>query len=777
MQANAAAAGSGLLDKYFKYPLLMSCMRLRLFLALLAAVLLFGCIAEENFTQLKKETIANKQTYDLDGDGTWDYAVYDFAPVNVGDGAWVHRTVGIARIQSSTYNSTKDLTDIDLNAADLKIDQFLTEKRNEESFCSKQLGLLAGKCVDVSTCTKLCAANSDKCRKMPEAYGEVIGGSIVNYVKDASAVDSEVGNAKNTLFDLRDAPVEKKNVYLSYIANMKNDLAYMDANPLMFQQQITLCQPSDYGFATIKEAALRVGNYTSQTTGYRYNVVIETKTTVEGEFSKEIMGTEMQDTIPSAAGTVEVASNQKIITESANGTQIKWSSPTMASKSNLLYYYYDSQADPDAIYDNQYTAAVKIRYIDLSVLIPANMLFMALHGLTGSWYFALGATAGLGLAAIMLLYTIFVFIIKLIEQQLAGKKLTDAAKKAFGKTGVRWKISLPIGVIALAIGFYIASFAVPQPFSVASILNMATAFNDSTGILAFVGVALSMVGIFLLYDGVENLVKITLLERIYGAAVREERSDYFKNVASLRERLKELKALVEELGAADFDVGAEYTVLTGISNQKVDFLEKKITPNNLANLEDYVERVEHAIESLKDRKKASDENWGKWKESIANMLAEKNEVTASSLMGVPASLRTWALARYVKEEGSEGLEFEKDVLKKKKTTLKMLIRELAKEGLTRGGVVIKNESVVASYFENERNTTVQTALIYKLRSYIHSLGKTMMLGEPASFVTVGDKSVFVLMTTGGYECGLFVARDKFKDAIDKWKSKIKTVSD
>jgi hypothetical protein len=102
---------------------------------------------------------------------------------------------------------------------------------------------------------------------------------------------------------------------------------------------------------------------------------------------------------------------------------------------------------------------------------------------------------------------------------------------------------------------------------------------------------------------------------------------------------------------------------------------------------------------------------------------------------------------------------------------------MVKEKLLDGGIVIKNEEVVGSYMEEGKKATVQTALLFRLRAYLHSLGKSLSAGEPNSFVAVGAKTVFIIMKILDYECGLFVPRDKFKDAIDKWKTKVKTISE
>jgi len=416
---------------------------------------------------------------------------------------------------------------------------------------------------------------------------------------------------------------------------------------------------------------------------------------------------------------------------------------------------------------------VQIRYLDLSFIIPFNGLFMFLYEMSGDYYFAAGLTLGIVAALLIFLYSLTVFIIQMASYKFGGKKFSDAIKTAFGRIGIRWKIDFPLGVVGIGAGFFLSVYMASGEATVISLLDMIEPLLDPFG---FAGFAVTAIGVVLLYDGAENLLKVTVLERYYGVAVREERSAYLANIATLKKKLKELKELIEEYSEDEFDVGPEYAVLSSISLRQLDSYEKRMTPSSIRTIEDHLAKVENAIENLHDRKALADESWPEWKETIRKMLSEKNVVNAAMLTSIPSTLRTWALTRYAKEEKDEELIFEKDVLKRKKTTSRMLIKELVKEGFMNGAIVLKNEKVEASYFEG-KSATVNIALLYRLRGYLNSLGKALALGAPSSFVSVGNKNVFVLMKTSGYECGLFVKRDRFKEAIEKWKTKIRTISD
>ena len=70
-----------------------------------------------------------------------------------------------------------------------------------------------------------------------------------------------------------------------------------------------------------------------------------------------------------------------------------------------------------------------------------------------------------------------------------------------------------------------------------------------------------------------------------------------------------------------------------------------------------------------------------------------------------------------------------------------------------------------------------TALLFKLRSYMNSLQKAMDLGDLVSFASVGDDTVFIIMKTASYESAIFVNKDKFKEAVEAWKKKIKMLGE
>lgn len=747
-------------------------MRTKFIFILLAFALLFGCIADETFSGIKREAVVDTQKHDIDGDGIWDYAVYDFSPVKTGEKTTVQRMVAVSKIQHATYTSFNEVTDLNLLDADGKLDDFSREKKQDEELCARNIGLYGVKCADIYTCSKLCSA-TDKCRGITEKYDEVVGSGMISYGRETGTIDSLVVNTRNIVLELRHTDEERKNIYLSDLMEIKSKVALLNTNPLLFHPEIALCEQSGYGLGNLGEAASTIGTYQEETIGYEYTVVLHVESTDTDKLSRESIGAEITDYIPLTIDEDAVSSHQKITTESDGGVSVNWMATGMGDGEYMLYYHFQSETEPDALISELNAPQVRVTHLDLSFIGPFDSLFIFIHDISGNYYFAAGMTLGITVALLLFIYSLIVFFIQMMSYGFGGKKFGEAVKRAFGRIGIRWKIDFPLGAIAVASGFFVSSYMVSGPVAVASILDMLEPLLDPFG---FSGFALAAIGVILLYDGAENLLKVTLVERYYGVAVREERSTYLANITDLRKKIKELKEMIDEYSGEEFDVGPEYAVLSSISLRQLDNYEKRMTASSARTVEDHLAKVDNAIESLQDRKAMADENWTAWKESIRKMLSEKNVVNAAMLSSIPSTLRTWALTRYAKEEGDDELVFEKDVLKRRKTTPTMLIKEMVKDGMLDGGIVLKDEKVAASYFEG-KSATVNIALLYRLRGYLNSLGKALALGAPTSFVSVGNKNVFVVLKTSGYECGLFVQRDRFREAIEKWKIKIRTVSE
>jgi len=288
------------------------------------------------------------------------------------------------------------------------------------------------------------------------------------------------------------------------------------------------------------------------------------------------------------------------------------------------------------------------------------------------------------------------------------------------------------------------------------------------------GTGCIVIGIFMLYFAVDNFVKIAILERVYGAIIKQEKNVFVGKADELKGRIEELKTLVEEYSKEDFDVSKEYDTLTVLRSEKLDVHTKEMTARSKAVIDERLAKAEGAVESLKERKRLADENWSKWKGTIAKLLEENDEVSVSMLVTIPASLRSWALGKYAKEATGEGIMFERDSLRKKKMSAGTMARDMINRDLLKGAMIISQDTVAVSEFA-EGGGTVISALALKLRAYMAALAKNLGQHPPTSFVAVGDKLVLVIMKGKASDSVLFVKKDKFNQAIEQWKTNMKTI--
>jgi len=746
---------------------------LALFLFLFAS---FGCVAETTYAPSQDETLVSSEEVDLDGDGLWDYAVYEFSEVTADNSVKIKRRIAVSTQTSAEYTAVNDLTDLLLLESDGYLEDADVERKQDDDECSGNIGLLGASCVDVTTCSKLCSANSISCRQKAAEYGDLLGGSMIYYVQDAGYVKSRIYDARSGVMDLRQSSENEKNLYLENILDAVSRIAEINANPLIFHPGLELCQHAGYGAADLAEAAKTIGNYSTETTGYTYFVTVDAVPVEATGLENQMTGIEIEDTIPAVTDANSISSHLDLSTgvqgESIN---IMWSASEPSTTGYSLYYKFDSEAPPDGFISRLGVPSVTIESIDLSALGPVNALFMFLLSVTGNYYFALGASAAAAIAVLLIVYNAIVLAVNLAMAGSAGRKMGYGVKKAFGRTRVSWKIDGVAAVVLLGAGLVVSYSMAPEPFEVLSLADSLEYLVSEP--VAFIGTALVLLGVLMLYLAVENLAKIFMLERLYGVTVREERGKYISDIAELKKKLELLKKLVKDYSAEEFEVTEEYNVLSSISGERIREFERKMTPYSRTVLDEYLERVDSAIERLEEKKKLADDNWPKWKENISGLLSEQNEVPASALVSVPESLRNWALTKYVRESSDQGLMLEQNVIKRRKLAPDILIKEMVSTGMVKGGIILKKEVLLASWFEKGKGMTVETALIYKLRSYMYSLQKLMALDELVSFVSVGEDTVLVIMKNAGYTSAVYVKKDKFREAVETWKKKMNMLTE
>ncbi len=756
-------------------------MKSRSILAVLLGILLFasvGCVQEKTYEQTQREVLLTDDYTDIDGDGLWDYGILEFADTTVEKSMKVKRRLSVVAITSAEYTSFNSLTDLDVLDAGDYLEDFGREQKQAEDECANNIGLISVDCVDVGTCANLCAANSITCKKAAAEYREFLGGSMIYFVQDNNHISSALYDAMGDVHELREGTEGEKNVYLETLRGIVTRIASINANPLFFHPKLEMCDSSDYGVENIVSAAGKIGDYSTEVIGYTYIITIDAEPLLGDDLSTEMQGITIDDVIPLdvVPNSNAISSHQSISTNvEGDNLRIRWISSKVSDAGYIFYYKFDSEKPPEEFVDELMVPAVTVKTMDLSVLGPTNALFLVLLDITGNYYISLGSAVGLTIAFLLFAYDLIILAISIGSARIAGRRAAYGVKRAFGKTRVKWKVDGAVAILLLAAGLYVAAYLAPEPFSVITLVTSLEYLLSEP--LAFTGTALMLLGVLMAYNAADNLVKITLLERIYGVAVRKERGTYLQDLEALKKKIETLKRMVKEYAASEFEVSEEYDVLSSISSEKLREFERKMTSYSRAMVDEYMERVDTAIEKLEEKKKLADENWSKWQGEISKTLSEQNEVYSSSLLAVPASLRSWVLAKYVKESEEEGLVFEGSVIRRKKISPLALVKEMVSDGLIKGGIIMKKEDVIASWFERGKSPTVEAALIFKLRSYLNSLNKVVDLGDLASVASVGDDTVFVVMRSAPYDSAVFINKEKFKDAVEAWKKKMKMLAE
>ncbi|VVC04294.1 Uncharacterised protein [Candidatus Bilamarchaeum dharawalense] len=733
----------------------------------------FGCLEEHSFPGNKTEQMVSLNAVDLDSDGNVDYSVYDYAPFQV-NGMEVQRQVTVSVRTSAVYTSyNPTLTDVNLLQADQSLEEFSKARAQADMECGNRLGISNVVCSNTPTCKELCSAASLKCKKIAMYYEEALSDSILSYIKNNNDMRTLIMNTRKSVLTLRLSGDQSRNAFLQDTRDIVYSIADANANPVYTNQNFDLCDKSDFGVGYVLEAAKKIGNYETKNEEYTYRVIISFIPTQAVTDDLTLSGVGMVDRMPAQAiPHPEVISSRQGIIANQNGQDvfISWDSSKSSKEGYVLMYTFTSTTPPETTLAALKVPGVKTKKISLIILGPTNFVLLTLTDLLKNYYIAYGLALGFTLAALFFLYTILILVFTLVNEKAGGSTFLTGFRKAFGRTDIRWRTDMVVAVVLLGVGYYIASVMTAPPQMILGILESIDFLlrND----MGMISITLVFMGSVMSYLAVENFVKIIILERAYGMVIRQEKDLYLAKASTLKDRIKELGKLIDEDTKEDFDVSKEYDVYSSVKLERVDELAKDMNARNRALIEEQLIHVESAISTLSERKKVADENWTKWKENIAKLLEEQEEVYSSSLVTVPASLRAWALSRYVKEASAEGVYFERDALKKRKVSPTQLVQEMIEKRLINGAVVLKQDKVLVSEFD-EHGGTLQTALTLKLRTYLNSLAKNLGQHPPQSFAAIGDKNVIVIMKDYSTEAVLFLNKDKFKDAVEHWRAKIK----
>lgn len=732
----------------------------------------FGCLEETNFPSSGSERVSSLDAVDLDGEGTPDYYIYDFVPFAAND-MEVQRQMTVAVKTSAEYTSYNPaLTDASLLQSDKDLEDFSKTRIQTDLVCSNSLGISNVVCSNTLTCKELCSAASIKCKNIAMYNDEILTDAMLSYISDNNELRSLTLNTRNVVLNLRTASDAERNEFLKDTRRMVGLVADINANPVYVNKNLKLCTKSDFGIPYVVEVEKHIGNYQIVNREYVYRVMIAikpTKTTSE----LSLGGAGFVDKMPASviAQPESISSRQGVSAiKEGNEVVIRWDSSKNSKEGYVVLYTFTSAQPPETVLASLKTPDVKTRKTNLILLAPLNIMLLNFNLLLGNYYIAYGLSLGIILALLFFVYTIVVLILSIVSEKAGGASFLTGFRKAFGRTDIRWKTDIIVALLLLVSGYYIATVMTVAPSAPMDIVESIEFLLKNE--MGMISITLMFMGTVMVYLAIENFIKIIILERAYGMVIRQEKDVLLAKASVLKNKIKELGALIDQYTKEEFDISKEYDIYTSVKLERVDDLAKEMSPRSRTLIEEQLGRVESAITSLQERKKLSDDNWVKWKENIAKMLEEQGEVYAASLVTVPASLRAWALSKYVKETSVDGVYFERDAVKKRRVSAVTLVQEMIEKHLIKGAIVLKQDKVIVSEFE-EHSSTLETVLTLKLLGYLNSLAKNLGQHPPQSFASIGEKNVIVLLKDHNIQTILFLSKDKFKEAVEQWKAKAK----
>ncbi|HIH23290.1 MAG: hypothetical protein A3D19_02650 [Deltaproteobacteria bacterium RIFCSPHIGHO2_02_FULL_38_15] len=749
--------------------------RVMLLFSIVAVLLIFGCISEKTASESKKEILLSSNSYDIEGDFYQDVLTYSFTAYRLKDtDITVKRSIVAVPVYKLDTSQLKELTSGDADKIDSLFENFIKEKADADKECGGAIGLSGVRCLDETTCSKLCSSSSQKCKKLTEDYPDLLGHFILSYVKANNGIYDATVSIQNKISSLKDADTadSKKSDIVSRVLEIESFVAALNANPLSQSDMFGLCDMGTYGTDNLREILDKMVAYSTKPVSYHYFVFIELSRAGDvknGVYSDLIVKDVVTPSL--AALSSEFVSPQQIKSEKG---EISW--PTIkpyVNKKSILFYEFTSSMAPSDVVERWDRPVVVIKSISTDALKPTIVIFDLFHSFTKNYFISMGAATALTIIIILFLYSMALVAFNLMKARSQHENNTAAFKRVIGKTEMRWKTDAGLGVLLFVVGIGIALFLAKTGDSEFDILRfIPLVFEDYYGFGAWFGIA---AGLLLLYSSADNFVRIYALERIYGQAIKEEKDIFAANVTQLKSKIGELKALVDQLGKDGFEVGEEYDLLSTISLQHIDTLLSKADNYAKKTIAEMLEKVESAIESLHEKKRVSEESWPKWSDNITALLRDKNEAYASNLLTIPSSLRLWALSRYAKEHEDLGFSFEGNVIKKKVMSAEAATKLLLDKNLMRGVAVVKSGKLTAVQVADGGSGTVFGVLAVKLLSYLRTLSQKMHMHEYGSVAVVGGKVVLALIKYRDVESVVVVERAKFKEAVDDWKNKIKNL--
>ncbi len=745
-------------------------------LSLVLVLLLAGCTSEETIKQSKSEQISQSDVVKIDNTDVFDHGTYLFSPISLGSGITVRRTLSVSSEPLVSLVSENDLTDLEVIQIDNYFSDVMREYEDSTSSCLKNIGVKSVSCADANTCLKLCTSNSVKCKNSAQLYGDAVSNSILSYISDVNEIRDISSDVRRDTPNLISLSSIRKGNFVSSIYKIIGKISSLNSNPLVSQKELSLCEPVSYDTSKLINITDQIGTTKISISDYKYKITLfvdfgDLEKNEKLKYSDITLSDKLSDSMGLETDSLSIS--QPSTVESNDSTLLSWQGIRPASKpKTIVFYSFSSKQPPEEISSEFIAPFATVKTFNFTALVPVVVLYNVLSSITNNFYLSFSLSFAIVIILVLLLITALTFMYNLLHITVAKENMSTCIRRSFGRTGVKWKSDIVLGILFLVVGIISLNTIAP------AIQRIPEFFASPDFILneplALIPILSFFFGSILVYLAVDNKIKVSVLESVYGKEIKEDKDMFAARAIQLKTMLADLKKIIGEYSKENFDVGQEYDVLSSISVEKIDEYVKKADNTSRKIVDDELTRVEEAIERLHERKNQTEQNWDKWKDAIYKLMDESGEVHPNNLLVVPASLRSWALQRFLKEYSNQGIVMEGDSLKRKEITPDMSIKQMVDKRLLLGAIVSKNGKIVANKI-SKGNSTLVGALTVKLLNYLKSVPRELGQHELTSLATIGEKYVLVLVKQGTTDSLLMIEKEKFKEAMDEWKTKMKAI--
>ena len=737
----------------------------KLILALMMLFLVFGCIEQKSTTASPSEVILSNNQVDFDQDGVWDYSKFDFSSQKRNDlGLDVRRTLIVSPKQSysySTYNSS--ISDIDRLMIDNFLDDFESTFSSAYSSCANNMGVSGVTCTDSATCFNLCRSSSTICRRIPDSASLLVGNSIRSF----SLMQREITRPLNQM---------RSDIYQATSLSSTSDISksYGSFMEKVSQNARTpaisifnLCDPLSFDSSSLRSTLSSLGSIESNVDSYDYLITLS----VTSAANSQVQSLEITDLLPSSAiipGTLNSISEF----EDLGSGKILINQTSKIDSQFITSYQFSSPLSPDEILPYLTSPKISVSKTNLQILSPLEGIYAILQGPLRNSALSSSLSIAITLIMVMIAANFLSLFFNFATEKPSSMRFANSIRRAFGKVGVNWKNQVVLGVFALICAYAISTTFVPGDLLFSQTLTGVISNLLKSEILA-ASILIGIFGFVTIYFAIENLLKLSLLERAYGIAISQEKDLYLASASNIADKFASLTKLVDSASSLGIEANSESELLSRISLAKISELASTFNPKNKATLSEWGEKIDEAISSVSSKISSANDNWSKWESYISSMVSTSPHLTLPMLVSIPPSLRTFAVSKYVRAHSNE-VTFEGGVLTRKKLSYDSVISEMVKGGYIKGGILLRNEKPFVNLF-SEDGGTVNSVLSLKIRSSAIAFSKSLLNKEPSSFVVVCENIAITYLRNVGFDAILFMEKDKYKDSVDMWKVKSKMV--